>query len=169
MNLLDLIDKRATGLRHSEDVPFDTFPSDREELWLLLADAETYAAAARDLVAAIKTDFARTLSENESVRYGDIIYRMSVDRKERITDPQALVEFLNVDWHHVVPVTSSTRLKKGGIRAVCERRGLDPEVFEDTFIDVTWGDRRLVAIPISKAPKYAQGLDHGGSTFGAKT
>jgi hypothetical protein len=169
MKLVDLVARRAEGYRHGEEVPFDPdWGSDREQLWLLLGEAENIQRAARDLVEGLKADFARTLSENESVRMGDTVYKMSTERTERITDPGALIAWLGSDWHHVVPVTGSTRLKKGGINAVCEQRGLEPDVFEDTFLDVSWGDRRLAAIPISKAPQYAQGLSHGESTFGRK-
>lgn len=169
MNLLDLVRKRAEGYRHDEEVPFDTtFPIDREELWLLIAEAENLQRAARDLVKTLEADFAKTLTENESVRFGETIYKVTPDRREKISDPRALVEFLGEDLHHVVPVTSSTRLRKGGIEAVCEKRGVDRDTFEETFIEVEYGDPKLKAIPVGKAPKYAQSLDHGESTFGGK-
>lgn len=170
MNLLDLIVERAEGLRHDEEVPFDAdFPTDQEKLWFAISEAEHLYRAARDLVDALKGDFAKTLTENESVRFGEFIYKISPDRREKITDPDALIDFLGDLWHHVVPVTSSTRLRKGGIKAVCERHGIDPKVFEETFIDVEWGDPKLQAIPVSKAPKYAAALNHGESTFGRKS
>lgn len=167
MNLFDLVAKRADGYRHDEEVPFEAdWPTDREQLWLTLADAENIQRAARDLVDELKSEFARTLDENESVRLGEYVYKVSVDRREKITDPRALVEFLGEDLPHVVPVTSSTRLRKGGIDAVCEKRGIDRRTFEETFLEVEWGDRKLCAVPVSKAPKYAQGLEHGESTYG---
>lgn len=170
MNLLDLVAKRAEGYRHDEEVPFESpwQPADREELWLLIGDAENIVRAARDLLDELKGDFAASLAENESVRMGDTIYKISPDRKERITDPRALVDFLGEDLSHVVPVTSSTRLRKGGIDAVCEKRGIDRKTFEETFIDVEWGDPKLQAVPLARAPKYTQKLEHGESTYGRK-
>lgn len=170
LDLMNLIIQRAESLRLDEAEPIDVdFPTDREELWLLLSEAKHLQRAANDLVREIKSRFAENLEENESVRYGDTIYRMSPDRKERITDPDALVDFLGADWPHVVPVTSSTTLRKGGIEAVCEKRGLDPKVFQETFVDVEWGDPKLKEIPLSKAPKYTQKLEHGESTYGRKS
>jgi len=166
MILDDLVAARAKALRHGETVPFDIeWPAELEQLWFMLGDAEHIRTAANDLVNAIRTELASRLRENEAVRFGDTVYRMSVDRKERVIDPRALADWLRDDWHHVVPLSHSTPLKKTGLRAICERRGVEYETVRDSFIDVEWGGPKLSAIPIDRAPKYARGLEHGESTY----
>jgi hypothetical protein len=169
VNLLDLIRDQAKVLRSGEETPVEAdWPADREALWLVLGEAETLAKAAGRVLAAARAQLADTLEANESVRFGDTIYKTSPDRKERIIDPAGLIDWLGDDWHHIVPVTSSTRLKVGGFRAIAEKRGLDFATVRDTFIDVEYGPNRLVAIPIAKAPKYAQKLSHAESTLGRR-
>lgn len=169
MNLLELVKDQAKVVRSGEHMPVEAdWPADREALWLTIGEAETLVAAARQVLEAVKAQLAGTLEANESVRFGDTIYKTSPDRKDRVIDPAGLIEFLGDDWHHVVPVTSSTRLKVGGFRAVAERRGLDFETVRDTFIDTEWGDPKLAAVPVDKAPKYAAKLRHGESTFGRR-
>lgn len=161
MNLLDLVRKRADGHRVGEDVPWDTaWPDDREKLWVLLGEAEALKKAATDLEATLKAELAATLRENESIRLGETVYKTSPNRNTKIVDVVAFAEWLGDDWHFVVPFSPSTgnSLKVRGLAAVCERRGVDLKSVQDTFTETEWGDPKLVAIPISKAPKSAQGL-----------
>jgi hypothetical protein len=172
VSLIDLVARRAEGYRHGEEVPFDPdWGSDREQLWLLLGEAENIQRAARELVEALKADFARTLSENESVRMGDKIWKVGSKSSSRIIDVEGFIEWLGDDWPLIVPLSPSTgdKLKVQGLRAVCERRGLAYQTVRDTFAPVEWSDElELKAIPLAQAPKYTQGLAHGESTYRGK-
>ena len=116
-------------------------------------------------------ELARTLRDNEAVRLGETVYKTSAQRNTKIVDVLGFAEWLGEDWHNVVPFSPSTgnSLKVKGLAAVCERRGVDMRTVQETFTETEWGEPRLVAIPVSKAPQYMQRLGHGESTFRRKS
>lgn len=145
---------------HMRGDPIPTPPADDEELWDLIGRVEAVAAAARDLADQLKTELAARLGDN-AVRIGDTVIRTVPDRTDRIVDPDALVAWLGDDWPHVIPVTPSTRIRRRGLEAVAQRRGFDPDITWDTFVATEWGEPRLQAVPVSRAPKWAQQLAPG--------
>lgn len=167
MNLVDLIVAQAKTLRSGEETPVEAdWPAGREELWLLLAEAETLAKAAGRVVAAAKQQLAATIQTNEKVRLGPTVYDVAPTRSFSITDPLAFIEWLGDDWEHVIPVTSHTRVRVGGLKAVCQRRGVDYWTVRNTFFQADEGEPALRGVPVERAPKYAQKLGHNESTFG---
>lgn len=172
MNLLEVLASYVEARRYDESPSKPEWPDDREKLWLLLGEAETIRQAASELESDLKSAFAAQLVENETVRYGEKVYKVSPKRTTRITDPKAMAEWLADDWELVVPFSPSVgdKLKTTGLKAVCERRGVEFETIRDTFLETEWDDEmELKAIPMSRAPKYAQALDHGDSTIRGKS
>lgn len=167
-DLRPLLLEYAAAIRYGENPVPIQFGEDREQLWLLLGEAETLRQAAHALENDVKAALAETIQTNETVRFGDTVYRVSPQRNVKITDPEALKAWLADDWDHVIPVTPSTQLRAGGITAVCQKRGVDRDTFEATFLDITYTEPKLRPVPVSKAPKYAAALEHGQSTFDAK-
>ena len=160
--LVDLVLGRAAELRHygAEEAEWPEFPDDIEQLWLILGDAEYVQRAARELVEHVKTVMAAQL-DGRAIRLGDFIYSTRPDVTERLTNPKGLIEWLGDDWHHVIPVTPSTRLRRQALRAIAEQRGVDVESVLDTFVEVEEGPERLQAVPVVKAAKWLQALGHG--------
>lgn len=160
--LADLVLGRAAELRRygTEEADWPEFGDDIEQLWLTLGDAEYIQRAARELVEHVKSVMAAQL-DGRAIRLGDVIYSTRPDVTERLTDPRGLIEWLGDDWHHVIPVTASTRLRKQALRAIAERRGVDVESVLDTFVEVEEGSEKLQAVPVAKAAKWLQALRHG--------
>lgn len=104
---------------------------------------------------------ARLLGNGGAARVGDVVYRYRPKNSQRVVDPDGLIGWLGDDWHHVVPVTRSTTLRRGGLKAVCEQRGVDVATVEDTFLEWETGDPTVERIPVDKAPKFLQALNDG--------
>lgn len=131
------------------------------DLDALLVQLDTLARTVRQMKAHAESQVAFVLGDNGAGRVGDTIYRCRDNPTTRITDPKALVDWLREDWHHVVPVTASTQLRKGGVSAVCEKRDVDPRTFWETFTETTTGEQRVERLPLEKAPKFLQRLKDG--------
>lgn len=132
----------------------------------LLQASKTIRRAADRVIGAVEGELAERLDGKE-LRVGDTLYRHSATVRERVNDPQRLIGWLGTDWHHVVPVSASTRLRKGGLDYVAEKRPLiDEETGEvldpkEVFIEKEFDDPKLKTIPLDKAPKYARELPEG--------
>lgn len=132
-----------------------------QELDAFLVQLGVMKRAVGRLAGQVETQVAFLLGEGGSARVGDTVYRYRPNLTTKITDPRLLVDWLAADWSHVVPVTPSTTLRKGGVDAVCEQRGIDPGAFWETFTETTKGDPKVDRIPIDKAPQFLQKLDDG--------
>jgi hypothetical protein len=109
----------------------------------------------------VETEIAHRVGVKGAARVGEIVYRYKPKATMRIIDPQGLVDWLGEDWHHVIPVTRSTSIRKGGMSAVCEKREADPRTIEDTFFEWEEGAPTVDRIPLDKAPKFLQRLGDG--------
>lgn len=147
----------------SEDFPplADLDGMTLRELDGLLIQLETLARTVRQMRKHAEGQMSFILGDGGAARIGDTIYRNRPNPTTRITDPAGLADWLRDDWPHVVPVTASTELRKGGVKAVCDRRGVDPQTFWETFTETTVGEMRVERLPIDKAPKFLQRLEDG--------
>lgn len=94
-------------------------------------------------------------------RYGDTLFRYSRPATTKVVDPGALADWLGDDYRHVVPLTASTQIRKTALWKVASDRGMDPELVDETFLEVTFGEPRLVEMPVSKAPAFAAQMKPG--------
>jgi len=108
-----------------------------------------------------ETAVARLLGEGGAARVGDVVYRYKPKNSQRVVDPDGLIGWLGADWHHVVPVTRSTTLRRGGLKAVCEQRGVEVATVEDTFLEWETGDPTVDRMALDRAPKFLQALTDG--------
>lgn len=155
-----------------------------ETLWGI---AEALAAHRRDLAtleAAIDRARARDVRQNGPVRYGDTWTTVIPDRKREIIDSQALRGWLEqaaeeldldpADVYAQVWRLDNNNLRIGTLRGIARRlyahreedaseEGADDyaKLIEDTFIATKEGGEKLATMPITKAPQYAQRLEHG--------
>ena len=145
---------------HMRGDPIPDPPTDDEELWVLIGRVEAVARAARELADDLRAGLARRL-DGAALRFGDTVLVASPTRTDRLVDPDALIDWLGADWATVIPVTASTRVRRRALESVAEKRGVDPGAVWDTFVETEWGEPRLQAIPVDRAPKWAQALAHG--------
>lgn len=94
-------------------------------------------------------------------RYGDTLFRYSRPAVTKVVNPAALADWLGDDYRHVVPLTASTQIRKTALWKVASDRGMDPELVDETFLEVTFGEPRLVEMPVSKAPAFATQMKPG--------
>lgn len=154
------MDTIALVAAHMAGDPTPDPPSDDEELWVLIGRVEAVARAARELADEMKNALAARL-DGAALRFGYTILVASPQRTDRLVDPDALIDWLGDDWATVIPVTASTRVRRRALEAVAEKRGVDPETVWDTFVETEWSEPRLQAMPVDRAPKWAQALSHG--------
>lgn len=126
----------------------------------LLNACSRIEAAANEAKRRVETELASRL-ENHDLLVGQTLYRWQETRRERLVDPDALAEFLGDDWQAAIPLSESTRIRKGGLDAVAAKRGLDPQTVRDTFLAVEYGTPALQTIPVDKAPKFALKMTDG--------
>jgi len=113
------------------------------------------------LTAQVEGMIAAEIGEGGAARCGDTICRFRPRATQRIVDPKGLIDWLRDDWYQVVPVTRSTTLRKGGLAAVCEKRGIDTQTVLDTFTEWEEGVPTVSRIPIDNAPKFLQAMEDG--------
>lgn len=154
------MDTIALVAAHMAGDPTPDLPADDEELWVLIGRVEAVARAARELAEDLRAGLARRL-DGAALRFGDTILVASPQRTDRLVDPDALIDWLGDDWATVIPVTASTRVRRRALEAVAEKRGVDPEVVWDTFVETEWSEPRLQAMPVDRAPAWARKLGHG--------
>lgn len=145
---------------HLAGDPTPTLPADDSELWDLIGRVEAVARAARALADEMRDTLAARL-DGAALRFGDTILVASPTRTDRLVDPDALIDWLGEDWATVIPVTASTRVRRRALEAVAGKRGVDPEAVWDTFVETEWSEPKLQAMPVDRAPKWAQALSHG--------
>lgn len=136
-----------------------------EAAWYLLAALDRYARAVDDVRRIVRARIADDLRPGGVARFGGELVRYS-----RPADPVALPAL--EDWLRTLPgddvlrvLPKPTKFRKGGLAAVAERHGLDPETLEGVF----WIDRgpekepTVTAMPVDhpRAPKYAAEMTDG--------
>jgi hypothetical protein len=166
-------DEEETARQYRES--FDE--NDIEALWSAMSMAEHVAALARKM----RTNLARMMADNihkaGKVRLGEDFFSVGPKGQRKIADRDGLLDYINTyaDWRQVIS-TSDTAIKFGEVKAIAAKladsEGLEGDDLNnavkavvDTFYtypnDQGWELKRL---PMSKAPKYAQGLKHGERT-----
>ena len=132
-----------------------------EALHGMLSQLQVIRQAVALLTAQAEGMIASQIGEGGAARCGDTIYRFRPRASQRIVDPQGLIDWLRDDWHQVIPVTRSTTIRKGGLQAVCEQRGIDVQAVLDTFTEWEEGAPTVSRMPVDSAPKFLQAMEDG--------
>ncbi len=148
---------------------------DGELLWYISAELATHRQQIQKLETAVKTIRATDIGAEGNVRYGDTYVTVAPTRK-RILDADGIVSWAG---HEDIAIETLFRLGADELRitvlrsaaaAVYARKHPDKDeddakdyaaLIESSFITIERGDPTLTEIPIDKAPKYVQGLEHG--------
>lgn len=131
-----------------------------EELWEERKTLTGIIAAAKRVRDEIDKLIANKLGPATSVRLDDFQVKLAPSRRLRVIDPEGFKNWVGKDWDEVINVTSAT-LRVKALRAIAEKRDEDPDMALDAFCKWIEGEPRVTTIPIDKAPKYAQDMEHG--------
>ena len=143
-----------------DDADMD-LPADADRLWMLLGRAQTLKRAVTLVEKALTQQLGRALPAGEAMRLGDQVYKVAEKMREDM-EP-GLLDFLGDDWQAAISV-SARNIRKTGLDAIAEMRGLDKWTVRDTFLPRTpTGELEVSSLPISRAPKYQQQLEPGES------
>lgn len=132
-------------------------PDDLESLWARRRFLMTYMTAARAAMAQVDAGISELL-DGAQARLDDYLVRVKPRRTLRVLDPETFWDWLADDARvcfrpDAVRVTS--------LKAVAEKRGLKPQVIFDSLIAYEEGDDAVEIVPLTKAPKFAQSMEHG--------
>lgn len=159
-------DYRATGEDYLDSGLFDDMSLD--ELTAVEATLGSLRAAI-DLVRRVvkqEIEFRLVDEQANAFRRGDLIYMMAPKKDWKARDDEAVDSLLNWagdEWRELYTVSPSTRVKKTGLRALAEKKGMDLQTLLDTFIHEDVGDMELQIIPIDRAPSWLQTLEEGAT------
>lgn len=157
---LEWVGEVAVQIAWGEEPEVNVEEEDPAGLVTILEGLKVIERAVGILRKALENRLGEKLGKGGAIRYGDNVYRYQRTRRTKVTDPRALGEWLGDEWQTVVRVDGGN-VRLTGLRTVAERRGMDPEVVENTFLDVEWGDERVTSIPLSRAPGYLQSIAEG--------
>lgn len=134
-----------------------------DDLWTMEAQAEALTRATREVLNRIRELMIGDVAEFGTVMLGDTLYRAAPDSKRNIVEGQqdALLDWLGDDLRYAV---NPNAIRITSVRAIAEQRELPVEAVEDTFYEVLEEEdapMKLVKLPRTRAPKYAQGMTHG--------
>lgn len=157
--------------------------ADGEYLWHVAGILASIRQGIKSAEAAINRRRVADIEAHGPVRFGDTFITYAPDNKRRITDKDALLGWLDQAGEQLGVANLATEvfrisddnLRITTLRRVAERyyahqepQDTDEEataeyvqMIEDTFTTWDEGDPKLKEIPIDKAPKYAQKLEHG--------
>lgn len=161
--LFELVRDAYSSAMWSEDFPAlaDLDDMGLEDLDALIVQLTVLRQTVDRLKGQTEEAIARRVGDGGAARVGDFVYRYKPRASQRIVDPQGLIDWLGDDWHQVIPVTASTALRRGGLKAVCERRDVDVSAIEDTFLEWVEAEPTVQRIPVDRAPKFLQALTDG--------
>lgn len=146
-----------------------------EDLWYISAELATHRQQIQKLERAINVVRATDIGAEGNVRYGDTYVTVAPTRK-RILDADGIVGWAG---HEDIAIETLFRLGADELRitvlrsaaaAVYARKHPDADeekakdyaqLIESSFVTIERGEPALTEIPIDKAPKYVQGLEHG--------
>ena len=148
---------------------------DGELLWYISAELATHRQQIQKLETAIKVLRATDIEAAGNVRYGDTYVTVAPTRTREV-DSESLIKWAT---HEDIAIESLFRLDAENLRithlrsaaaTVYSREHPDKDLddakeyghlIESTFVTITKGEPALTEIPIDKAPKYVQSLEHG--------
>ena len=156
--------------RVKDDAPLtlvdeDWLPTDADDIYTALLEAERMVRAAR----LVKTRLEQLMTDDVmrlgSVRLGDEVFTAKPDTSRKLIDPVGFLHWLGDDWQHAIRVdTPSVRIT--AVRALADQRGVGAATIIDTFFEeVTAEDAppKLVRLPVGgpHTPKWATALEPG--------
>lgn len=161
--LITLVMDTYATLRWAEDTDLadldDLRLTELDELWSQL---ETLSAAVTKLRRGVEARMGEKIGDGRNYKSGPWVYRAGVKRTMKVAEPTALADWLGDDWRHVVPLTASTQVRKGGLEAVAKKRGIDDmDALYDTFFEWQEQGFGVRRVPADKAPKFLQHLEDG--------
>lgn len=133
---------------------------DLEELWLRRSLALQVAQAAKNYKRLVDEQMATLIGKGNSVRLGDEIYTAKPTRRYKIDNGERLLDWLGEDARRAFNPTTA---RVGVLKQLAHERELDPMAVLETF--GAWVEEGCInSVPVSKAPKRLQHLEHLGST-----
>ena len=142
----------------SFDEAFEESPL--EDIWEERKTLTGMIAAIKRVRDALDAEIAERIGQAKTVRLDDYHVRMSTTRRLKVIDPIGFKNWVGKDWDAVInPLSATLRVK--ALRALAEARQEDPDMATDAFCKWVDGPMRLTTVPIDKAPKYAQEMEHG--------
>lgn len=146
----------------------DTY--DLDDLWTVRCAAESVAAAARVIKSKVDEAIARIIGE-AAVRLDDSMLRVKPSRTLRVLDADALFTWLGDDAREAFRADD---VRITAVRAIAERRAreLRPDLSDedvtkrvftvvDSLIEYEVKEDALEVVPVSRAPKFAAGMQRG--------
>jgi hypothetical protein len=134
-----------------------------DDLWTMEATAEALMRATREVLNRVRELMIGDVAEFGSVMLGDTLYRAAPDSKRKIIPGQ---EGVLLDWldDRLRDAVNPNAIRITSVRAIAEDRDVDPVMVEDTFyekVEEEDAPMKLVKMPRTRAPKYAQAMKHG--------
>ena len=114
--------------------------------------------AAKAIKGVFDKELAVILGPGGRARLDDYLVSYKQDRKLEVTDPEGLADWLGDDLREAVNLN---QVRRTSLRNIAERRGVDPNFALEVFCDEQLTDAKLATVPLDKAPKYAQAMEHG--------
>lgn len=153
MDLLALVNDCRYDPERALHIP----KSDLETLWTWRQEATGVKQAAGVVLRAIDNLIAEVL-DGGAVRMDDYLVKVRPRRTTQVMDPDTFWDYLGDDARLAF---NANTVRLSSLKAIAKKRGQDPYVIVDSLIDQLEGEPALETVPISKAPKYAQGMAHG--------
>lgn len=140
---------------------FDEFAEMKlTDLWDQRKTAQGLIEAAKKIKATIDQALAAKLGPAGVARLDDFKVQVARDKKLVVTDPEGFVEWIGEDWTQVFNISGSN-IRTKALRAIAEKRDLDPDHAFDAYCAYEPGDPRLVTIPLDKVGQKWRNLEHG--------
>lgn len=131
------------------------------QLCALRGFLERVSSAARAARQVVDGKIAAGLGENNGVRYGSQFIRAKSSSHFEVTNPDGLLEWLGDDLKNVINISSRGVVQIGRLKKLAEIKGSEAQTVVDTFGEYRSDGACLSAVPIDKAPKFAQKLAEG--------
>lgn len=135
------------------DSPIEALWEERKTLVGLLA-------AVKRTKDGLDREIAAKLGPGSTVRLDDYQVKVAPDRRLVCVDPEGLLSWLGNDWGEALNVRGA-QWRQTALREIAKRREEDPDSAIDSYFEWNEGEARLRTVPIERAPKYVQNLEHG--------
>lgn len=152
---LDLL-ALVNDVRYNPDAA-DIPDADLEQLWAWRVEALGVKQASGAVLEAIDTLIAKSL-DGAVARFDDYLIKARPRRTLKVYDAAVLFEFLADD---VAAAFNPNSVRVSSLKAIAKKRGSDPKAIVDSLVYYEEGEVGLETVPVTKAPKYAAGMEHG--------
>jgi hypothetical protein len=144
----------------------EDMPDNLEDLWLAWSEVDRLRWAAQQLKTLVQLEMEKHVPDGSEVRLGDELWRWGTGGGWDATDPEGLVQHILGNAGPKAPRFIVAVFPKGirvtGLDAYAMYLGVEPAALRRDFATYKGGTtRRLIPMPISRAPKRADNMEHG--------